>query len=149
MKTGLRKIRQRAAGCEWWGSEWNDSFKYFEFVPMFKDKETAQEWQSQQFPKTKKGMINFIYKNVDDLITGFFSDEAWENVHDVWKRFDLMGLDYILVASLYGGEFPSIYKEWKFKINCNGKNIYGNLIAAGAGTIKDPLSRYDITLVLS
>ena len=49
---------------------------------------------------------------------------------------------------------PPQGKRWTFEINFTDntgkpKKIFGNLTAAGAGSVQDPLEKYDITVVLS
>jgi hypothetical protein len=51
----------------------------------------------------------------------------------------------------YDKTMPPQRKTWKFEIrftNPKGKQnvMYGALVAAGAGSVKDPLDRYDITV---
>jgi len=88
-----------------------------------------------------------------DKITGFFSDESWQGVQQIWNAFSEAGLDWNIMDSDY---YPTNYgrpmgvKIWKIEINfTNNKGkptiLYGTVTASGAGTIYDPLSRYDIT----
>jgi len=101
----------------------------------------------------KKIAINRIYNKVSPLIKGFFSDTGWENVHKVFKVFESMGLDWSIVKAEYDGSMPPQRKTWYFEISFvdklgKPKRIGGNLTAAGAGRVEDPLERYDISLVL-
>lgn len=87
-----------------------------------------------------------------DLIKGFFSDQSWEGVNQIWTAFEQAGLDWNGAGSNYypAGDNPMGGKIWKFEIhftNNKGKptTLYGTVTAAGAGTVEDPLSRYDIT----
>jgi len=48
---------------------------------------------------------------------------------------------------------PPTYKIWYIEINFTNKagkpqKIFGNVTAAGAGTVKDPLDAYDVNLVM-
>ena len=88
-----------------------------------------------------------------DKIKGFFSDDSWQGVQQIWNAFSEAGLDWNLNGSDYyptnEGQ-PMGGKIWKIEINfTNNKGklttLYGTVTAAGAGTREDPLSRYDIT----
>ena len=74
-------------------------------------------------------------------------------VHKVFKVFESMGLDWSIVKAEYDGSMPPQRKTWYFEISFvdklgKPKRIGGNLTAAGAGRVEDPLERYDISLVL-
>jgi len=88
-----------------------------------------------------------------EQIKGVFSDDSWQGVQQVWNAFNEAGLDWDIMGSDY---YPSSEgnpmggKIWKIEVNfTNNKGrptkLYGNVTAAGAGTVEDPLSRYDIT----
>ena len=101
----------------------------------------------------KKTAINRIYNKVSPLIRGFFSDNSWENVHKIFKVFEDMNLDWAIDKAEYNGTMPPERKTWYFEINFIDKfgkprQIGGNLTAAGAGSVEDPLEKYDISLVL-
>ena len=106
--------------------------------------------------KTKKSAINYIYKIVGRTNDGFFSDRYWQPVHKTFKILGSNNIPYVLSNSKYDNEdgIP-IRKSWFFEIPYRDKRnlkkkstIYGTLTAAGAGSVKDPLSKYDVTLVL-
>ena len=43
-----------------------------------------------------------------------------------------------------------VAKEWNFTIwldNSKGTKIYGHMIASGAGSVSDPLERYDLVVI--
>lgn len=83
---------------------------------------------------------------------GIFSDESWVPVNAIWKVFNDIGLDWSMTNSFYRrdvdtGEPKS--KVWEFEIRFHNKNhklttMYGSVTAYGAGTVADPLSRYDL-----
>lgn len=83
---------------------------------------------------------------------GIFNDESWVPVNGIWKVFNDIGLDWSMTDSFYRhthtGEPTS--KTWEFEIRFTNKSgrtttMYGSVIAAGAGTVEDPLSKYDLT----
>jgi hypothetical protein len=85
-----------------------------------------------------------------------FSDQSWEAVNKVWKILSAAAIDWHSVGSEYqkNDQGISIRKEWKFEIgflNNNGRQttLYGTVIASGAGSVADPLERYDIIAYVS
>ena len=88
-----------------------------------------------------------------EQIKGFFSDESWQGIQQIWDAFERAGLNWNMAGSDYypahGGN-PMGGKVWKIEINFTNNRgkptkLYGTVTAAGAGTVEDPLSRYDIT----
>jgi len=114
------------------------------------EKYAQEEGISRQRLKTQ------IYKAIAPITKQFYSDDSWQGVSQVWKAFDNLGLDWNMTEAYYGsGQYdktmPPQRKTWKFEIrftNPKGKQnvMYGALVAAGAGSVKDPLDRYDITV---
>lgn len=112
--------------------------------------------------KTKQTAIRYIYKKVNHLISGFFSDDNWSNVMKVFDAINSLGCKfewevknggYHDVKNSYG-EITSKYKQYDLTIsftNVNDKQIkiIGQLIATGAGTIEDIFQKYDIALILN
>jgi len=87
-----------------------------------------------------------------DAIKGFFSDDSWQGIQQIWNAFNAAGLDWNINGSNYypNGDNPMGGKIWNIEINfTNNKGrpttLHGTVTAAGAGTVEDPLSRYDIT----
>ena len=113
--------------------------------------------------KTKQTAIKYIYKKVDNLITGFFHDSDWQNVIKVFNAIKSLGVDLQWGVKDGGyhdvkdgqGNVTSKYKQYDLQIkfdNCNNKTIVikGNLIATDASDSEDdPFSRYDIALILN
>ena len=78
---------------------------------------------------------------------GLFSDEYWKPVNETWKALHDAGFQVEIQTAEYGWENgqPS-QKVWKFTIPFEDKKpFYGVLTCHGAGTVKEPLSRYDIS----
>jgi hypothetical protein len=88
-----------------------------------------------------------------EQIKGFFSDDSWQGVKQIFDAFNYAELDWDITGSDYYPSHdgnPMGGKIWVIEINfINNKGkptkLYGNITAAGAGTPEDPLSRYDIT----
>jgi len=128
--------------------------------PMSEEEFGAQELPIQNVPsqidgRSKVSAKNLIYKHIEPLMKGIFSDESWEGVRKIWDKFGELGLDWDFSRnSEYYGGMPPQGKTWYFEIKFMGNNdrpqtLFGTLTAAGAGSVEDPLGRYDITVVLS
>jgi hypothetical protein len=101
----------------------------------------------------KKTLVNKIYRVVLPGLQGIFSDSSWQPVHALFGQFNKMGLNWHIVSANYGGEQPPTNKRWKFEINfTNNKGkpdtIYGTVVAAGAGSVENPLEKYDLSLMM-
>ncbi len=90
---------------------------------------------------------------------GLFSDNSWEAINNIFKKLKEAGLDVELLSTKYGGHEDTSngmpkYKEWKISIpftNKNGKpvRLVGQITAHGAGSVEQPLDKYDITAYVS
>ena len=107
--------------------------------------------------KDKRPAINHIRKLIGRTNDGFFSDEYWKPISATFKILSKNNIPYQIQNTKYikDNGVPSS-KIWFIEIpfrskrqTKRGSKIYGTLTAAGAGTVQDPLSRYDVTLVLS
>lgn len=99
-------------------------------------------------------------KFVNDLIRphtkGLFKDIYWEPIGKIWKvltdanvSWELKKADYI-----YGQGGKTSGKEWKFEVyfrnnNQNFTTLYGVIVAAWAGSVKDPSDKYDLVAYVS
>ena len=95
-------------------------------------------------------------RKVNDILhrhsKGFFTDSDWSGINRIWKDLDDEGIDYTINKSEYQKDSFSgmpTSKRWTFEVNfTNERNkptkLYGNVVASGAGTVEDPLTRYDI-----
>jgi hypothetical protein len=97
---------------------------------------------------------------VNDLIAkyskGFFSDQSWEPVQRIFDVLKSAAIEWHLVGTDYrkNDRGTPASKEWKFEIefsNNNGRltTLYGTIIASGAGSVEDPLEKYDIIAYVS
>lgn len=109
---------------------------------------------------TKVQAIKHIYKLLGNKFNGIFSDKYWKPVQDFFNLLRENEIFPILQSAEYkkynnyNKTHMSDTKVWIFEIyhwTNNGKKstIYGILTASGAGNIDDPLSKYDLTCVLS
>lgn len=98
----------------------------------------------------------YVNKILDPHTKGFFSDNSWEAVHKLWKVMDDNGIVYTMTGADYQKDEagrPSS-KTWKFEVdfwNEKGRmsKLYGVIVAAGAGSVEDPLDRYDLVAYVS
>lgn len=100
------------------------------------------------YKETKKCTYNKLYK-----------DTGWNGPQCIWDTFNKLDLNWHIVKSEYkkikGNEqnvMPD-YKEWQFEIMWDDdkgkyKKIGGVVTASGAGTVQDPLSKYDVNMVI-
>lgn len=98
-------------------------------------------------------LVNKAIKNA--RVGGFFDDEFWRPVQRIWDQFNRMGIPFSITESRYEKERGvPVRKIWKFEVpltNERGKPqiVYGQVVAAGAGSVEDPLERYDVTAYAS
>lgn len=97
-----------------------------------------------------------INKQLYQYTKGIYNDETWRQVQRVWDELENMGLDWHMVRSYYdkNGDGRPFRKTWYFVVNFidnKGKKIdlYGTLVAAGAGSVGDPLDKYDVSVYVS
>lgn len=97
---------------------------------------------------------------VNNLISnsgGIYSDNAWEGVNAIWRKMKNAKINYELSEppKYTNNESGSpISKRWNFTVkfkNAKGLDsiLYGVIVASGAGTVEDPLSRYDVVAYVS
>jgi len=99
----------------------------------------------------------YVNRILSEHTKGFFHDQSWEGVSRVWKALDDNGIDWTMTGNEYQKDGPSgmpTRKQWKFEVNfVNNKSrlvtLYGVLIASGAGSVDDVLSKYDLVSYVS
>ena len=105
---------------------------------------------------TRRKALSLVNAVMDKAPTaGFFRDEYWQGIKAVWRALDAANIPYGITKSDYEyesgeahGQRP-IRKVWTFEVpfaNEKGKQdiIYGRVVAGGAGSVEDPLARYDV-----
>lgn len=87
---------------------------------------------------------------------GFFSDEDWSPVNKIWAAFREANIDYELKSADYRQreDGTPIAKVWKFEVNFLNENnrpstLYGYITASGAGSVKDPMEKFDLVATIS
>ena len=111
---------------------------------------------------SKQKLKTLIYKETKKCTHNrLYTDNYWHGPQCVWDVFNKLDLNWHITKSEYknnkddkalGIKMPS-RKEWQFEImwdDNKGKHQKqgGHLTAAGAGSIDDPLSKYDLVLIL-
>jgi len=100
--------------------------------------------------------VNNILHSVSQ---GIFSDNSWEAITKIFNKLKEVGLDVEMTGAKYGGHADTQHglpkwKEWGISIpftNNKGRSmkLVGQITAHGAGSVEQPLDRYDITAYVS
>ena len=100
-----------------------------------------------------------VNKVLHSISQGIFSDNSWEAINKIFKKLEELGLNVTVTSAKYGGHAETQsgmpkFKEWQISIpftNKNGKptELIGQITAHGAGSVDQPLDRYDITAYVS
>ena len=102
---------------------------------------------------SRQTIKNRINATLRDSSKGIFKDESWKGVIDVWQALREKGFEPEVMGSEYQQDEKGnlISKTWKFQIIVEGYNkpFFGVLVAAGCGTVADPLAKYDIAVYVS
>lgn len=114
--------------------------------------------------KSKTNAKNLVIGKVKKFTNGFFSDEYWRPVNQVFKEFERLHLNWVGTGATYEQERVElrdhshasvpIRKIWTFEIKFRNNRdkpdvLFGRIVAAGAGPVESPLDRYDVTLTVS
>lgn len=96
---------------------------------------------------TKKTFKNRINKILTDNTKGIFSDQYWQPVQATWKALQEAGYFVSIGSTAYqhNADGIPVSKNWMFTVEAEGYVVQGILTAHGAGSIQDPLDRYDIS----
>jgi hypothetical protein len=88
---------------------------------------------------------------------GLFRDDSWQPVQAIWKELSAEGITWQLENAEYqhDAQGRTTSKVWKFKVlyrNDRGVSptiLYGVITASGAGSVSDPLEKYDLVAYVS
>lgn len=104
----------------------------------------------------KPQAVNFVNKILRANTRGFYTDNGWVPVYKIWSELSKAGIEVHHDGDKYDHDSKGemISKTWRFHIDFyNNRDrlntLYGVVIASGAGTVKDPLSRYDLVAYVS
>lgn len=104
-------------------------------------------------------IINTIYKQISVMTSRIYRDDNWQAVSSLCAEIRLalasIGSDLELAVSVKDGGYRtsrdgmSQWKEYCLSIENEGRELVaGTLNAHAAGSVEDPFSRYDMTVVL-
>ena len=111
---------------------------------------------------SKQRAKTLLYKQIKPFhINRLYKDDYWEGPKNIWTVFDQLGLNWAIDKSEYqydkgkgARDQMPIRKVWWFTIwfdNDKDKQqkFFGQLTAAGAGSVQDPLDKYDLVVIIS
>ena len=100
-------------------------------------------------------LVKLINKKITGIANGFFNDDFWHGhniiVNAIKELEQEYKLDFYLASANYfhSDEGIPIGKKWIHQYDFKKIPIVITIIASGAGTVKDPLSVYDIVAYAS
>jgi hypothetical protein len=110
---------------------------------------------------SKQRVKTFLYKITKKWTHNrLYKDDYWQGPQGVWKEFNDANVNWQIDRSEYykdphgiSDPMVNVGKRWYFTVffdNDKGKHIKmnGQLIAAGAGSVEDPLDRYDLVFIV-
>lgn len=84
-------------------------------------------------------------------LNGIFRDDNWTPIQRLWREFDKANIPANLTGTFYTKDDQGNpnSKTWKFAVEWIGPNeqpviVHGQVIASGAGSVKEPLDAYDV-----
>ncbi len=97
---------------------------------------------------TAKNQINRILR---DTTNGLHKDLCWLPIYEAMAQIRTAGFDIDFTGSKYQHDDKGtpVSKTWTFQIQYGKKPILGIMTAHGAGSVADPLDRYDVSAYVS
>lgn len=94
-----------------------------------------------------------IKRKVQEILSShnrIYFDDYWVEVRDIFTQIANIGGFVSLddVRYEHDENMVPVRKVWKFHVIIDGYSFHGILTAHGAGTVDEPLSRYDISAYL-
>jgi hypothetical protein len=93
--------------------------------------------------------INTVIGNAH--LNGIFRDSHWTPIQKLLKDFVDEGIPVVIRSSNYDTDNRGtpISKTWNFQVDWKGPRgqpvtAYGRIVAAGAGSVDDPMEAYDV-----
>lgn len=106
-------------------------------------------------PVISEARLKTQFYNVTDKYKGFFTDTGWGTIRKLQAELEKVLPNLIQMGSgLYNPGLPMKTKTWNmlggFETPQGKKRVvFVNIVASGAGSIKDPLDKYDITATIN
>ncbi len=91
--------------------------------------------------KKHKKVINAAICGVSP---GFFTDPGWEGVHRVQAALDRVCQKHGLEWELEQAVYEEGRKTWFFFVTDGQRTSHGVIVGSFAGTVEDPMNRYDV-----
>ena len=102
--------------------------------------------------KSKAALKKAINNAVCGAAPGIFNDEYWHGHKLVMEALkEVEGIEANLDDAFYRHDFGSNPdgKQWNYEVTDGRFSVWMVVVAAGAGSVADPLSRYDIVAYAS
>jgi hypothetical protein len=114
--------------------------------------------------KSKTNAKNWVHGKVDKMTKGIWGDEYWQPIARVFKEMDKLQLNWHQTGAKYQQETVTfadgsrhsvpVRKIWTFEVDfINNRDkkdtLYGRIVAAGAGSVEEPLAKYDVVFTIS
>ncbi len=96
----------------------------------------------RQLLKRQKQLINSA---ICGAAPGFFTDPGWEGVHRVEHALDMVCVKHGLTWEHDQIVYEEDRKVWFFRVTDGQRTSHGIITGSFAGTINEPLSRYDVS----
>lgn len=100
---------------------------------------------------SKRKLVKLVNHVIDKArLNGIYRDQYWQPIQRLWKEFEKAGIPVDVTKSEYEKENGvPVRKVWQFEINFTNdrgrpNKVYGRVVAAGAGSVDDPLEAYDV-----
>ena len=97
---------------------------------------------------TRATIKNRVNKILFENTKGLFNDDCWKPVYNAFNLINQAGYQVTITDSKYSHrpeDGVAVSKSWRFEVMTEGKPLFGVITAHGAGSIGDPLDRYDIS----
>jgi len=124
--------------------------KYEHLLPKKYQKKAAEN-PNPLDGKSKQTAKRIVNRLIGSVSRGIFSDESWQGIQRVWKALEKADIPSYVTSAEYRHNDQGVPngKVWTFEIpflNNRGREnkLYGTVVAGGAGSIDEPLSRYDV-----
>jgi len=101
---------------------------------------------------TRQGFRNQINKILREKTAGYHTDQFWTPINEAFQALRNIGIEVTITNTWYDQDerWNPIRKTWQIEIPFGDKKpLHGVIIAAGAGTIAEPLATYDVVAYVS
>ena len=103
---------------------------------------------ASQLPEFSDSSLKTKLWNVAKRYNALYSDTGWEHIQSLQKDLKHILPNLSVYKNYYDNKMPNESKTWVLLGAFNNpklKSVWIQIKASGAGSIEDPLSRFDIT----